>query len=124
MDKMTDEKFKELQLKIEKKMLELNRLQDAHRKETGREFILGQPIMESPDESLWGNNDNSVYKVPAHLRGQIDLKELKKDLDKLNKPLIGGIMNMCYGDGYFSNSLKEKYGKSIAELEKILENNS
>lgn len=41
---MTDKEFKELRLLIEKKMLELNRLQDKYRKETGRNFILGQPI--------------------------------------------------------------------------------
>ena len=52
---MTDKDFKELQLEIEKKMLELNRLQDEHRKETGREFILGQPILINPSErNLWG----------------------------------------------------------------------
>lgn len=62
----------------------------------------------------------SNYKVPAHLRGEIDLKELKKDLDKLNEPLLGGVMNMCYGDGYFSKSLQKKYGKSIIELQKMI----
>lgn len=52
---MTDGKFKELQLQIEKKMIELNRLQDEHRKETGRDFILGQPILIEPNErNLWG----------------------------------------------------------------------
>jgi hypothetical protein len=68
-------------------------------------------------------DDNAEpYKVPAHLRGEIDLKELKKDLDKLNEPLVDGMMNMCYGDGYFQNSLEEKYGKSIIELEKMVKN--
>jgi hypothetical protein len=62
------------------------------------------------------------YKVPSHLRGDIDLNELKKDLDKLNEPLIDGMMNMCYGDGYFQKSLERKYNKTILELEKILEN--
>jgi len=61
-----------------------------------------------------------MYKVPSHLRGEIDLNELKADLDKLNKPLIGGLFNLCYGDGYFQKSLEEKYGKNIIELEKIL----
>ena len=42
---MTDKEFSNLQKEIERKILELNRLQDQHRKETGREFILGQPIV-------------------------------------------------------------------------------
>ena len=50
---MTDKEFTNLQKEIERKILELNRLQDQHRKETGRPFILGQPII-SKDINLWG----------------------------------------------------------------------
>ena len=63
------------------------------------------------------------YKIPAHWRGEIDLNVLKKELDKLNEPLIDGMFNLCYGDGYFSKSLQKKYGKTIAELERLFELN-
>ena len=49
-------------------------------------------------------------------------EEIKKDLKKLDEPLIDGIYNLCYGDGYYLNSLKMKYGMSISELRKSIEN--
>ena len=47
---MTDKKFETLQKEIEKKILELNRLQDEHRNQTGRDFVLGQPIIKYKKE--------------------------------------------------------------------------
>ena len=68
--------------------------------------------------------DEEGYKVPAHLRGEIDYAELKKDLDLLRQPTIGGyshgLLNTCYGDGYFSKSLVDKYNRPILELERLL----
>lgn len=51
---MTDAEFVKLQKDIEKKMLELNRIQRKHIKETGRRFILGQPILMKSKTRLWG----------------------------------------------------------------------
>ena len=42
--------------------------------------------------------------------------QIKRDLDMLNKPLIDGNFNLCYGDGYFSKSLERKYSATISEL--------
>jgi hypothetical protein len=50
---MTDQEFEKLQKDIKEQMMELNRLQDLHHKETGRYFILGQPIV-SKRIRLWG----------------------------------------------------------------------
>ena len=41
---MTDKEFVKLQLAIEEKIVELNRLHAEYRKETGRWFVFGQPI--------------------------------------------------------------------------------
>lgn len=66
---------------------------------------------------------NESYKLPVHLRGGLDedkKKQIKEDLRKLDEPLVDGIYNLCYGDGYFANSLKAKYGMSLSELRKIV----
>lgn len=52
----------------------------------------------------------------------MNIENLKEDLDRLNKPLIDGNYNLCYGDGYYAKSLVDKYGKSIIELTKIVNN--
>ena len=41
---MTDKEFVELQKEIRSTMEKLNKLQDKHIRETGRRFVLGQPI--------------------------------------------------------------------------------
>jgi len=51
---MTDKEFKKLQEIIQKKMRELGALQLIHRQQTGRDFMLGQPIMDNSKERLWG----------------------------------------------------------------------
>ena len=42
--------------------------------------------------------------------------QIKKDLERLDAPLIGGMYNLCYGDNYFAKSLTSKYGMSLKEL--------
>jgi hypothetical protein len=44
-------------------------------------------------------------------------KEASIDLIKLRDPAYGGF-NLLYGDGYYANSLEEKWGMSIEELDK------
>lgn len=46
-------------------------------------------------------------------------REALDDLKKLRGlPPYDNWSNICYGDGYFANSLVRRYGMSISELEK------
>lgn len=58
--------------------------------------------------------------TPAQKKQAID------DLHKLygTGPYTGDMSNICYGDGYFANSIKQKYGVgSIGELEEMIRKN-
>jgi hypothetical protein len=50
-----------------------------------------------------------------------DRKILRDELAKLNGwPPHDEPSNICRGDAYYGKSLEEKYGKTIAELERFL----
>jgi hypothetical protein len=81
--------------------------------------IFEYDLLQEPSREI--NRERGDYQVPKHLRGEIDIDELKKDFDLLRNPVDkNGGLNMCYSDGHFAKSLVEKYGKSIPELENIL----
>jgi hypothetical protein len=58
----------------------------------------------------------------ARSQGLMDAKTRAEAIDKLKMyhglPPHNGF-NPCAGDGYFANSLVQKYGMSIAKLEKV-----
>jgi len=46
--------------------------------------------------------------------------EVLKDLEMLNKPVFDdGVFNLCYGDNYYALSLKQKWGMSARELQRL-----
>ncbi len=60
---MTDKEFENLQIEIENHMVELSKLQTEHIKQTGRQFILGQPIVHK-DSHLWGLEEQRKPENP------------------------------------------------------------
>lgn len=68
---------------------------------------------------MWQSYESNhlMYNHPTKEKSLPDekIEEVKNDLILLYDP-----RSMCYGDGYYANSLVRKYGMSIAELESIV----
>lgn len=62
-----------------------------------------------------------MVRVEKMVTIEIDKDKAIDDLKRLHgHPPYNGWSNTCYGDGYFANDIKQRFGMSIEELEKAV----